>query len=226
MSPDISSQPSSSCQQDVFVLNMAEYNQIKIKHNEIFQALTIYDCGADSSFITSSLASRLPHHFKADVTLQLKTIPGYQEFKTIQHEVEILVNGSTRRILCYECPVSIGSLQQLKGLEARLSLSLGQPINIPYGQVDLLLGLKNISLFPVDIQLQPSPVEFLDLRLYLSSTTSNHIVAGAVSRAFIRGPTLPGGQSVDKEFFTVSDMMTILMKEGDLEVAPLQCEPC
>ena len=135
------------------VINLAEYNTITIKNNQVYQALTIYDCAADSSFISSSLASRLPHHFKVDITLQLKTIPGYQEFKTTQHEVEIIVNGSKRKLLCYECPVHIGFLQQLSGLEASLSSSTGQPIKIPHGEVDLLLGLKNISLFPVDIQL-------------------------------------------------------------------------
>ena len=208
------------------VINLAEYNTITIKNNQVYQALTIYDCAADSSFISSSLASRLPHHFKVDITLQLKTIPGYQEFKTTQHEVEIIVNGSKRKLLCYECPVHIGFLQQLSGLEASLSSSTGQPIKIPHGEVDLLLGLKNISLFPVDIQLQSSQVELSSLRFYLSSTTSNHLVAGAIPRAFIRGLLAPGGQKVEKGFFTVSDMMSILMREEDLDVPPLQCEPC
>ena len=210
----------------MYVINLAEYNQIKSKHNQVCQALTIYDCAADSSFISSSLASRLPQHFKVDVTLQLKTIPGYQELKTTQHEIEVVVNGSSKKVLCYECPV-IGSLQQLAGLDAKLSSSLGHPINIPHGEVDLLLGLKNISLFPVDIHLQSSPtLEFSNLRLYLSNTTSIHLVAGAISRAFIRGFPAVGVQNIVKEFFTVSDMTRILMRESDLDVPPLQCEPC
>ena len=226
MPSDINYQVSSS-EQDTYVINLAEYNQIKIKHNQVYQALTIYDGAADSSFISSRLASQLPPHFKVDVTLQLKTLPGCQEFKTTQHEVEIVADGVRRKILCYECPVSIGYLQQLTEVETQLSSSLGHPINIPNGEVDLLLGLKNISLFPVDIHLQSSPpMELSNLRLYLSSTTSNHLVAGAIPSAFIRGLPAARGQNVVKEFFTVSDMMKILMRENDLDVPPLQCEPC
>ena len=207
------------------VLNIAEFNQVKKKNSGPEKCLTIYDGAADSAFISSDLASRLGDHSKTKVILHLQTIPDEKDFETYQHEVLIKVGSSYKKIFCYECP-ALGVLNKIHGIEAVVTEALQTDIKIPYGQVDLLLGLRQFSLHPtaVDAPLE-LPSQLSEIKMLKSATTEQFLVGGAMCRTFIR--ELQGGRhEFDKVFFTISEMAEILSKERDIDVIPLQCEQC
>ena len=213
------------------ILNIAEFNKIKTRSSRIEECLTIYDGAADSSFISTNLASKLGDHPKKRVILHLQTIPDEKDFETFQHEVMIQIGGAYRRFFCYECS-AIGQLNQVPEVEAIITEAIQIDIKIPHGPVDLLIGLKQFSLHPVAVQ-PPLvlPSHLSEVRVLKSVTTNQHLLGGAISGTFIRElqGELQGGQQhkeVDKVFFTISELAEILSKERDLDVIPLQCESC
>ena len=86
---------SSKFQDSVVVL--AERVKLRDSGGRCYTALAVHDTMADSSWISSVLASQLPQNKVRRVKINLQTIRDTEPVKTKEHKIQILVGGTYRK---------------------------------------------------------------------------------------------------------------------------------
>ena len=204
-------------------INLTEFNMVKANpKGKSMNALTIYDNCADSHWISKAMvkALALSNKDKLKVTLHLKTIPDEKPFVTFQHSILIRVKEKFKEIKVYEVP-EIGYIKKQGTLTTFLKTQFSIPIEMPTGNVHLLLGLKDFAIHPIHTEISGTNAKTANIKVYKSSTNpdNSNLIAGSISGTFI------GGLG-DYAFFTTSELIKMLQNEKAIDFPALQCETC
>ena len=209
----------------VVVVNVAERVQAKDLSGRSHQLLSIFDTASDSSWCSSEVAASLPPRKKHKVTLNLSTLAGTRPFQTYQHTLHIQTPDGPRKIQCYETP-NIGEIHKCNDLGTFLDHTVQVPIELLEGRVDLLLGLKAMSLHPVSTNI-PSPAGAPNLKILSSSLHPNKfLIAGSVHRKMLGESELEKDQNSMVCLYTKSHLMESILRDRELDEAPPVCALC
>ena len=204
------------------VINLAERVELRDHSGRVHDALAIFDDCSDSNWIGSDLAQSLPPNKRRRCTVNLQTIRGTRPFTTWQYQLQINVFGTQRTIQVLESP-SIGSIHHSPGLEPYLTSTMGFPVHLPEGQIQLLIGLRNHGLHPNTVQ-KPSPAP--DLKIYASSTSMERkLVCGSIPDSLIAGA---GGEpaTIQRTMFTQSELIKMILQDKSVDNVPEICDIC
>ena len=167
---------SSKFQDSVVVL--AERVKLRDSGGRCYTALAVHDTMADSSWISSVLASQLPQNKVRRVKINLQTIRDTEPVKTKEHKIQILVGGTYRKIKIYEAPKdgSLPSVHHDSYVREFLRNTFG-PVHLPEGDAELLLGLKHHIFSPNSLPCH----QYANLKLYESVINHGYkIVCGNI----------------------------------------------
>ena len=205
------------------VINLAEQVQLRDHSGRVHEALAIFDDCSDSNWISTDLAQSLPPNKRKRCLVNLQTIRGTRPFRTWQYQLQINVCGTQQPIQVLESP-SIGHIHHSPGLESYLTSTMGFPVHLPQGQVQVLIGLKNHGLHPNTVQ-QPLPAP--DLKVYASSTTMERkLVCGSIPDSLIAGTGGGEHATIQRTMFTQSELTKIILQDKSVDNVPEICDVC
>ena len=205
---------------DTLVVNLAEENTIRDQSGTLHKVVCLFDCASDSAWVTESLAKTFPRKFRKKISLELNTIPQQKKITTYKHTIQLNVKGVYQPIEVYEAP-SIGQLEMDTDLKNHVETEIGSPLHVASGEVGIMLGLKNLKVFPKATDFgKNAPGQ---LELFKSETCENRILAaGSIESRLI------GAQNcqLQKQLFTQAQLLKSILSDQALDVPARLCIQC
>ena len=205
---------------ETIIVNLAEENTIRDQSGASHKVVCLFDSASDSAWISESLAKTFPRKSRKKITLELNTIPQQKKITTYKHTIQLNIKGVYQPFEVYEAP-SIGQLEMNTDLKNYVEAEIGLPVHFASGEVGLMLGLKNLKIFPKSTDVgRAAPGK---LELFKSETCENRILAaGSIESRLIGAPTF----QVQKQLFTQAQLLKSILSDQALDVPARLCIQC